>query len=281
MQIGCYLDDESLLPHLRLWLSSLHEVMPNSAITVVASTKIHLDLLLPYHIHHILRFDAHHDIPYVNKMKAASLFEHTIPAHEPYLWCDIEMWFFQPIEWQRLSYPLHINAVDRINIGCRVPGELNAFWSTLLFLVGLDPLRYQHHPVVTTVDQETIYPYFNAGCVVVRENRQLFQTTLTTLSHLMVHPQIVPYLDDSIHRLFFHQVVFTLVCIQRYAWDEIHPLLEGMNVPLHMVPSNPSLFDVSTLLCGRVDAPLSLVHPRILDALTPHQRGLYEQALHP
>lgn len=168
-------------------------------------------------------------LPFLDKIYAASVFERECGSG--YLWIDADSCFLQNPSF--LSHaPVCVNPVDLRNIGVRYGQKPDELWQTLYDYFGLDAAEL---PCVrTTVTQEEILPYYNAGMVLCNENRNLFRETeqcIRLISARQEHLDIISRFDLS--RIFFHQAALSCAMLHLYE-ARIEPLPHGMNVPLHL-----------------------------------------------
>lgn len=96
------------------------------------------------------------------------------------------------------------------------------------------------YPVVTTVDRQTIRPYFNAGCLVVRPERRVLRTWYTELARLIRDPAVIEE-SSKVPRgsLFLHQAVLSAVILSRIPREQIAELPFRYNYPLALHRSCP------------------------------------------
>ena len=95
--------------------------------------------------------------------------------------------------------------------------------------------------MVTSVDQKTIRPYFNAGMLVVRPRRNLLQTWAKTFRELYTQPVFAAFYErDILYRLFIHQAFLTGTILAQTDYEERDELPYLVNYPLHMHTSYPA-----------------------------------------
>lgn len=172
-------------------------------------------------------------VPFAEKIAAGAAFETDRPG--PWLWVDEETIFLQ-----KPVLPAHdllaINPVDLRNIG-EAPGmPPDEFWRILLdrfgLEVGLPALR-------STVTGEPVRGYYNAGMILVRENRKVFRAALDAMTELMGSPAFRGILAASpLRPVFFHQAVLSCALEALYP-GQIARLPDGWNLPYHLRSSWP------------------------------------------
>ncbi len=128
--------------------------------------------------------------------------------------------------------------VDHQLIGSLVSKPVDPFWSLIYNYLGVD--AQQVAPMVTTVDQETIRAYFNAGMLVVRPEQALLRTWSDNFMRLYEQPAFTPfYKRDILYRLFMHQAVLTGTILDHTDHRQRIELPHLVNYPLHMHTSYP------------------------------------------
>lgn len=204
---------------------------------VVAVLPEHLNLAPDLPGAEPLAFDlseAYRGIPFVDKLFAAAAFEQN--CTDEYLWLDTDSCFFRDIDFSG-GNGIRLNSVDMRNIGAVYGEKPGSLWEAIYRYFDLDWRSAGF--VETSVTREWIYPYFNAGMVVVREPRGLFGETRRAIIALLGGEDIRARLQTSApERIFFHQAVFSCTALKLYAGG-IEPLPCGANYPLHLHGKNP------------------------------------------
>jgi hypothetical protein len=117
------------------------------------------------------------------------------------------------------------------NIGLLYSEPLDAFWSRAYSKLSVR--EESVFPMVTAADQDTIRPYFNAGCLIVRPERGLLRKWAENYPFLYADPVFIDMSRNEIYkRIFLHQAVLTgtiLTFIQR---DEMQELPQAYNYPI-------------------------------------------------
>ena len=143
----------------------------------------------------------------------------------PLLLADKEMFGYRP--------------VDHTLIGSPASQPLDSFWSLIYNYCGVDP--QQVTPMIASVDEQTIRPYFNAGLLVVRPERKLLQSWSEDFRRLYTLPVFSAfYKRDILYRLFIHQAVLSGTILAQTKNEERHELPYLVNYPLHMHASYPA-----------------------------------------
>lgn len=192
-----------------------------------AMVPAHVDAALPG----MMRFDVApplRGVPFADKLLAAAAFERTGGA---FLWLDVDSFFFRRPVFST-DFAILVNPVDKRNIGDLFGGPRGPVWRLLRAHFGLED---DAGPVFASASGEAIYPYFNVGMVVVRENRGLFSTAARKMRELLVRADVRALLDASAaNRIFFHQAVFNCALLSLYGAGEIGALPYGVNYPMHL-----------------------------------------------
>jgi hypothetical protein len=85
------------------------------------------------------------------------------------------------------------------------------------------------------VDGVRIRPYFNAGLLIVRPERNLFHTWRDTFFRLIQAPDFQGFYErDERYIIFAHQAILTGVLLSALAPDEMQELPPTYNYPLHL-----------------------------------------------
>ena len=170
--------------------------------------------------------------------------------------------------------------VDHTLIGSPVAKPPDPFWSLIYNYCGVFP--EQVGSMVTSVDEQTIRPYFNAGMLVVRPQKNILQTWSETFESLYRLLAFTPfYKRDIMYRLFMHQAVLAGTILANTDLEEREELPYLVNYPLHMHASYPPsrraerLNDAHTC---RYDTLADEPHwERIIPIDEPLQSWLHEQ----
>lgn len=117
--------------------------------------------------------------------------------------------------------------------------EPDGYWSALYALCGADP--HQNFAVDTIVDREPIWPYFNAGLIVVRPGAGILAAWKDNLASAITDPAVQSALASSGegHRTFLHQAVLAATIMGRAGGGGFFQLSPGYNYPAHMHSACP------------------------------------------
>lgn len=170
---------------------------------------------------------------YAQKVFAAAQAEADLAeAGEILAWLDEDTVFMQEPEEFDLpeGVSLGYRPVMHRNIGLQVEDPVDAFWTRVYadLSVASDTL----FPMVTPADDETIRPYINAGCLVVRPERGLLRKWAAYWPILYRDPELKRMSEADIRkRIFLHQVALTCAVINHLRPDERQELSPRINYP--------------------------------------------------
>lgn len=190
------------------------------------------------------------DFPFARKVAAAATAEALAGGQTKFLvWVDPDSLLLQ--EPSPLLLPsgvsLGIRPVDHTLIGSVYDQPIEPFWDLVFSRCGV-PLG-QVYPMNTSIDQVQIRTYFNAGLVVTRPEKGLFQTWALFFDKLHSDPQFEAlFQGNSLYRIFFHQAILTGAALSVLQSNEILEYPAQINYPLHMhslfaADQKPSLLD--------------------------------------
>jgi hypothetical protein len=124
--------------------------------------------------------------------------------------------------------PVHIS-----NIGSLYNRPLNHFWKLIYEYCRVPPERV--FPIMTHVDGNQIRPYFNAGLLVVRPKRRLFQSWRDNFLKTFKIPDFQGFFEkDQRYSIFMHQAVLAGTILSTLQTNEIELLPKIYNYPLHL-----------------------------------------------
>jgi len=128
--------------------------------------------------------------------------------------------------------------VDHRLVGSLYHQPLDDFWTLIYEDCGVP----EDHvfPMVPSVEDKAIRPYFNAGMPVVRPARGLLRAWAERFLALYDQDRYrVFYEQQGLYRIFIHQAVLTGVILAALAPDEMLELPYRVNYPLHMHADYP------------------------------------------
>jgi hypothetical protein len=118
-------------------------------------------------------------------------------------------------------------------LGSRYDEPLDPFW-TLVYRACHVP-EERVFPMTAHVDGVRIRPYFNAGFLITRPQRALFQGWSDTFFRLYKTPDFEAYYQrDERYVIFAHQAILSGVILSALREDEMQELPPSYNYPLHL-----------------------------------------------
>ncbi len=128
---------------------------------------------------------------------------------------------------------LGFRPVHHTLIGSRFDEPLDPFW-TLIYRYCNVP-RGRIFPMMTHVDDVEIRPYFNAGLLVTRPDRSLFQAWRDTFFRVYQNSFLQGFYEQDVrYKIFLHQAVLSGVILSTLGTDEMQELPSSYNYPLHL-----------------------------------------------
>ena len=117
------------------------------------------------------------------------------------------------------------------NIGLLIDDPIDTFWRRAFD--ALSVAEASLFPMVTPTDNDTIRPYFNAGCLIVRPERGLLRKWADHWPVLYRDPEFRPMCEADVKkRIFLHQVALTCAILNHLQPDGRLELSESINYPL-------------------------------------------------
>jgi hypothetical protein len=193
----------------------------------------------------LLAFDVSEDeinFPFAGKTIAAGFAEHLAEERADFLvWMDRDSLVIQ--EPGLLILPENtcfgFRPVDHTLIGSPAAEPPDAFWELIYNYCAVDGQHVK--PVLTSVDEKMIRPYYNAGMLVVRPQRKLLQIWADNFKTFYTLPAFSSFYEqDFLYRLFIHQAVLAGTMLAETQDEERHELPYLVNYPLHMHSSYPA-----------------------------------------
>lgn len=251
--IGFLVGDSHYLPHARLLTESISRSADSLLLKeVCAMTPEHLNLQVELPGVTQVHFPApaaSPQLPFLDKMQAAAAFEANCTAG--YLWLDVDSCFLQAPRFPS-GAAISVNPVDKRNVGDVFGAPRSQLWHLINQYFQLDAANIP--AVTTTVSQEVIYAYFNAGMVLVQQPLGLFRRVREALAALLERTDVQALLQSSrLAAIFLHQVVFTGAMLRLYGADSISPLPTGVNYPLHLHNEHLHPAELADLISIRYD----------------------------
>ena len=171
---------------------------------------------------------------YAQKVFAAAQAEADLAdTGEILAWLDEDTVFLQePVEFELPEgVSLGYRPVMHRNIGLPVEDPIDGFWQRVYDDLSVSSASL--FPMVTPADDETIRPYFNAGCLIVRPERGLLRKWAQYWPILYRDPELKRMSETDIRkRIFLHQVALTCAVINNLKPNERRELSPRFNYPL-------------------------------------------------
>jgi hypothetical protein len=143
--------------------------------------------------------------------------------------------------WAQYAYrPVH-----HTNIGSLWDMRPDGFWTAIYRHCKVKPDHI--FPMDTCVRDNTIRPYFNAGCQVTRPQNGLFSRWCESFRSLYRHPDFRPFFANPLYRIFMHQAVLAGVVLSSFSPAQLYELPESYNYPLHLHADYPPGFRPTNL----------------------------------
>lgn len=128
--------------------------------------------------------------------------------------------------------------VDHLLIGPAYDKPLDTFWESIYKDCGVP--QEALFPMTTSTDQIKMFPYINAGMLVVRPEKEILRLWRDTFLKIYLEPKYQDfYQTDRLYRIFIHQAVLAGCILGNLHQEEILELPHLVNYPLHMHTQYP------------------------------------------
>lgn len=127
--------------------------------------------------------------------------------------------------------------VDHTLIGSRQAEPIDEFWQLVYSRCQTPPGRLFAMP--TTVDDQVLRPYFNAGLMVVRPEHGLFRAWADNFARLQGDDSFGQFLTNNLYRVFFHQAILAGTILALVDANQLILLPPWVSYPLHMQDQYP------------------------------------------
>jgi hypothetical protein len=137
--------------------------------------------------------------------------------------------------------------VHHANIGSVYGKSLDPFWTLVYKYCNVSGDRV--FPIETHIDGQKLRPYFNAGILVTRPDKELFKTWHDTFFKVYQEPDLQDfYNQDESYMIFIHQALLSGMILNVFTRDEIQELPSSYNYPVHLhdedvTTNRPALMD--------------------------------------
>ncbi len=175
---------------------------------------------------------------------------------------------------------LGFRPVDHRLIGSLYEEPIDAFWKLVFECCQVEEARY--FPITTSVDQQKIRPYFNAGMLVVRPEGGLLRSWRDNFDQTYQLEALRPFFNaNRLYRIFFHQAILAGTILSTLKGQELQELPHLVNYPLHMHAGYPASLrpaNINDLITCRYDTALDNADwQNILPILEPLKSWLADQ----
>jgi hypothetical protein len=130
--------------------------------------------------------------------------------------------------------------VHHTNIGSPWKAPPDDFWTVIYRHCKVEPDHL--FPMDTCLRDNTIRPYFNAGCQVTRPQDGLLSRWCELFRSLYGHLDFKQFFENPLYRVFMHQAVLAGVVLSSFSPAQLYELPESYNYPLHLHADYPIEF---------------------------------------
>jgi hypothetical protein len=128
--------------------------------------------------------------------------------------------------------------VDHLLIGPAYDKPLDPFWESIYTDCGVQ--QEALFPMTTSTDQIKMFPYINAGMLVVRPEKETLRLWRDTFLKIYLETRYQDfYQTDRLYKIFIHQAVLAGCILVNLHRGEILELSHLVNYPLHMHTQYP------------------------------------------
>lgn len=128
--------------------------------------------------------------------------------------------------------------VDHRLIGPVYGEPLDSFWS--LIYARCNAPEVHLFSVTGSVDGSVMYPYFNAGMLVVRPDRGLLRAWGEQFLRLYRQPEFLVFYQNTRYAIFVHQAILAGTILSMLDPSQLYELPYQVNYPLHMHQDYPA-----------------------------------------
>jgi hypothetical protein len=176
------------------------------------------------------------EFPFGTKVHAAAAAESLLQGNVDLLvWMDCDSLVVQEPAALVLDQEHHLGyrPVDHTLIGSPFGESADEFWNATYEICAVPAGRV--FPMTTSVDRQTIRPYFNAGLLTVRPERGLLREWQSNFRRVFPDPFFEPfYARSALYRIFLHQAILAGTILGTMERSEIQELPRTVAYPLHM-----------------------------------------------
>jgi len=118
-------------------------------------------------------------------------------------------------------------------VGSRYDTAIDEFWTLVYHYCKVPQDRI--FPMETHIDGTRIRPYFNAGMLITRPYKRLFQTWSNIFFDTYQKPPFREFYEkNGLYKIFIHQTLLSGVILSKFETDELAELPSTYNYPLHL-----------------------------------------------
>lgn len=137
------------------------------------------------------------------------------------------------------SIALGYRPVHHTLLGLRYDEPLDPFWTKIYEICNVPSENI--FPMQPHVEEFLIRPYFNAGILITRPERQLFQNWRDTFFNAYSDDSFQEfYKDDNRYAIFIHQAILSAVILAMLKKEELLELPHNYNYPVHLFNEDKS-----------------------------------------
>jgi hypothetical protein len=123
--------------------------------------------------------------------------------------------------------------VHHLLIGSKYDEAIDSFWKTLFDLFNISKDRF--FKMTTHIDEVSIRPYFNAGCLVVRPTSKLLTKWKEKFEEFSLIEELeFYYKQNHLYKIFIHQAILSCTIISCIEQNQLVELSSLYNYPLHL-----------------------------------------------
>ncbi len=123
--------------------------------------------------------------------------------------------------------------VHHTNVGSVYDSPLDPFWTLIYKYCGVSNERV--FAMKTHIDGKVIRPYFNAGILITRPEKELLKEWHDTFFTVYQAPELQKlYKQNERYVIFVHQAILSGVILHKFPRDEIAELPDTYNYPVHL-----------------------------------------------
>jgi hypothetical protein len=181
------------------------------------------------------------EFPFAIHVRAAASAESKAREHRALLaWMGIDTLILNPPTAFLLKNHISVGyrPVHHTLVGSLFENPPDPFWSSVYERLHVP--QDAPFPMYPHVDHNIIRPYFNAGHLVVRPEKRIFQTWWESFNRVYDDPSFETlYEQNTLYKIFIHQAVVTGVILSQLRKEELLELPFTYNYPLHLYHEAP------------------------------------------